>query len=176
MKCLPSVVLLCAASLAVFVVPVTARAAAEELFDTRAIKPCGDPVRSQPNTKEIEALIRCNFEKKMSDRIYLVEDIKVQAGGTRAYNQFSDGYATSIDTNAKVLPIRGSLTTYQCNPLSKFSKALAGRYYVDNTNESCLISRQPDAEGKRFKTTFGDWWCGMQQLNGPASTYGPPPR
>ena len=175
----PSVVLLWIASLSTMAVaPGAATAAVEAQFDTRAIQPCGEPVRSQPNTKEIEALIRCKYEKKTSDRIMLVEDIKVQAGGTRAYNQFSDGYATSIDTSAKVLPIRGSLTTYQCDTLSKFSKASVGRYYVDNTNKNCLVVKQPNAEGKCFKTTFGDWWCGMQELIGPENFLHdqPPPR
>ena len=111
------------AAAAVFVATLNpAVAQTEPLFGTRAIRPCGEPVRSQPNPKEIETLIRCKFEKKSNDRITLVEDIRVEAGKTRAYNQFNDGYASGIDTDAKVLPIRGSLTTYQCNQLSKFSR------------------------------------------------------
>jgi NAD-dependent SIR2 family protein deacetylase len=141
----------------------SAHAQAEPLFGTRAAVACGAPVRSQPNTKEIEAQIRCNTETKTNDRITLVEDIKVESGGLRAYNQFSDGYATSIDTSAKVMPIRGSLTRYQCNQLSKFSKVHT-TYDVDNTNKNCLVVKQPKAEGKCYKTTFGDWWCNMQQL------------
>lgn len=140
--------------------PTLAQTEAE--FATRSPVACGASVRSQPNTKEIEQLIRCNHEKKQSQTIYLVEDIKVEAGGTRSYNSYTDSYATGIDTSAKVLPIRGSLTTYQCVPLSKFSK-YQGPYQVDNTNKNCLVVKQPKAEGKCFKTTFGDWWCGMSQ-------------
>ena len=51
-------------------------------------------------------------------------------------------------------------------------------YDVDNTNKNCLVVKQPNAEGKCYKTTFGDWWCGMQQLIGPENflTDQPPPR
>ena len=150
----------------------------EELFGTRSIRGCGEPVRSKPNTQEIEALVRCTFEGKTGSRITLVEDIKVQTGGTRAYNQFSDGYATSIDTDAKVMPIRGSMTTYQCNKLSKFTKAQDGPYYVENANRNCLVVKQPNAEGKCYKTTFGDWKCSMQESIGPENYLAdqPPPR
>lgn len=136
----------------------------EAAFGTRAIRPCGEPVRSQPNTKEIEALVRCKVEQKTRDRITLIEDIKVEAGKTRAYNQFNDGYATGIDTDAKVLPIRGSLVSYQCNKLVDDD----GPYQKDNHGRNCLVVKQPRAEGTCYKTTFGDWTCGMQQLVDPS--------
>jgi hypothetical protein len=136
-------------------------------FGTRSPLTCGAPVRSQPNIAQIKALIQCNYEKRTNDRIYLVEEINVQAGGTRAYSQFSDGYATGIDTAAKVLPIRGSLTTYQCSALEKPGSD-PGPYYKDNTGKNCLVVHQTKAEGKCFKTTFGDWWCGMQELVSPS--------
>lgn len=139
-----------------------ASAQGEPRYGTRAIHVCGPPVRTQPNAQQIAALVQCNFEKKSNDRISLMEAITVQAGGLRAYNQFSDGYASGIDTSAKVLPIRGSLTTYQCNVISK-PGPVRGPYDTDNSGKNCLVVRQPKAEGKCYKTTFGDWWCGMSQ-------------
>ncbi len=168
------IAILLAAAFAAVLTAAPAAAQTEELFGTRSIRACGDPVKSQPNTKQIEELIRCKFEKKSTDRITLVEDIKVEAGKTRAYNQFNDGYASGIDTDAKVLPIRGSLTTYQCNKLVKDD----GPYQKDNHGRNCLVVKQPNAEGKCFKTTFGDWWCGMQELIGPENFLHdqPPPK
>ncbi len=145
----------------------TAQAQTEPRFGTRSPLECGAPVKSQPNEQEMKMLIRCKFEKKTNDHITLLEDIKVESGKTRAYSQFLDGYATSIDTDAKVLPIRGSLISYQCNVITKLP-AHPSVYDVDNTGKNCMVVKQPHAEGKCYKTTFGDWWCGMQELVDPS--------
>jgi hypothetical protein len=41
-----------------------------------------------------------------------------------------------------------------------------------------LVVKQPKAEGKCYKTTFGDWKCSMQQLIAPENFLAdqPPPR
>jgi hypothetical protein len=151
-----------------------ASAQTDARFGTREPMACGDPVRSKPNEQQIKDLIRCKKENVTREYVTLIEDIKVETGGMRAYNQFSDGYATSIDTAEKVMPIRGSLTSYQCNPLTTVKKSV---YDVVNVGKNCLVVKQQHAEGKCFKTTFGDWWCGMQE-NVPSSNFEhdqPPP-
>ncbi len=147
--------------------PDSVHAQAEPRFGTRSPSTCGAPVRSQPNVAQIKALIQCNFEKKSNDRINLVDVITVQAGGKRSYSQYLDSYATGIDTDAKVLPIRGSSTTYMCSPVEKLPLHPTV-YDHDNTGKNCLVVKQPKAEGKCYKTTFGDWWCGMSQTVDPS--------
>ena len=145
----------------------TAWAQAEPRFGTRSPLECGAKVKSKPNDEEMKKLIRCTAESKTRDYVTLIEDIKVESGGMRAYSQFLDGYATGIDTDAKVLPIRGSLTKYQCSPITKLPPK-PSVYDVDNTGKNCMVVKQAHAEGKCYKNTFGDWWCGMQELVDPS--------
>lgn len=120
----------------------------DPVFKTRGPKTCNS-VTSVPTVAQIPALIQCTFEQKTAYDISLVTNIKVQTGGFRAYSQFQDGYATSIDTSAKVMPIRGSMVQWLCSQDR------------DNPGANCSRVVKPQAEGECWKTTFGDWKCSM---------------
>jgi hypothetical protein len=124
----------------------------EPVFKTRGPRTCNS-VTSVPTVAQIPALIQCGFESKTAYDISLMTNIKVQAGGFRKYSEFQDGYATSIDTSAKVMPIRGSMVQWLCSQDR------------DNPGANCARVNKPQAEGKCFKTTFGDWKCGMSDTN-----------
>ncbi len=120
----------------------------DPVFKTRSPRTCNS-VTSVPTVAQIPALIQCTFEQKTAYDMTLITNIKVQTGGFRAYNQFQDGYATSIDTSAKVMPIRGSMVQWLCSQDR------------DNPGANCSRVVKPEAEGKCWKTTFGDWKCSM---------------
>jgi hypothetical protein len=152
--------------------------AAGNRFGAREPRVSCAPVKSMPNTDQIKALVQCDDEYHSNNNlIYLDENLSVQAGGTRSYSQFSDGYATGIDTDAPVLPIRGSLDSYQCAPLSKFTNT-GTVYDTDNTDKNCVITPIRQAQGTCYRTTFGDWLCHLNK-GGVSSTDRrdqPPPR
>lgn len=124
----------------------------DAVFKTREPRTCNS-VTSVPTVAQIPALIQCQRESKSPYSIYLLSNIKVQAGGFRAYSQFQDGYATSIDTSAKVMPIRGSLVQWLCSQDR------------DKPGANCSRKSEPKAEGTCWKTTFGDWKCSMLDAN-----------
>jgi hypothetical protein len=143
--------------------------AAGNRFGAREPRISCAPVKSMPNTDQIKALVQCDDEYQSNDNlIYLDENLSVQAGGTRRYSQFSDGYATGIDTDAPVLPIRGSLDSYQCAPLSKFTNK-GTVYDTDNTGKNCVITPIRQAQGTCYRTTSGDWLCHLNE-GGDSST------
>jgi hypothetical protein len=117
-------------------------------FNTRSPRTCKQ-VTSTPTAAQIPALIQCGFEYETSSAIALMTDIKVQTGGFRAYSPTLDANASSIDTAAKVMPIRGSMVQWNCTT-AKF-----------NPGTNCSRINKTQAEGKCWKTTFGDWKCGM---------------
>ena len=135
-------------------------------------------VRSMPNAEQIKALVECDDEHASNNNlIYLDVNLQVQAGSTRRYTQFADGYATTIDTTAPVLPIRGTLDSYQCAPLSRYTNK-GPTYDTDNTGKNCVISPVRQAQGTCYRTTFGVWLC--HRAESPSSATDrlnqPPPR
>ena len=112
------------------------------------------PAKGAITAAQAAKYVVCAQDGEQSSLLYLVENVKVSVGGSRAYNSFSDSYATSIDTNAPVYPIRGSLDKYQCDKVSS-----------DNAKRNCTLYHEPKAEGKCYKTTFGDWYCSMHDLS-----------
>jgi hypothetical protein len=143
--------------------PAAGAAAGGNRFGTRLPRTTCAPVRSMPNAEQIKALVQCDDEYHSNNElIYLDQNLSVQAGGTRRYSQFSDGYATGIDTNAPVLPIRGSLDSYQCAALSKYTNK-GTVYDTDNTGKNCVISPIRQAQGTCYRTTFGDWLCHLNE-------------
>lgn len=120
----------------------------EAKFATRGPRTCRQ-VTNTPTTAQMPALIQCNFEYETSSAIALMTDIRVQAGGLRAYNGIMDANAGGIDTSARVMPIRGSMVQWNCTT-AKF-----------NPGHNCSRINKTQAEGKCWKTTFGDWKCGM---------------
>jgi hypothetical protein len=145
---------------------------------TRSPRMACSPVKSMPNREQIKMLVECDDEHASNNNlIYLDVNLLVQAGATRRYTQFADGYATTIDTAAPVLPIRGSLDSYQCAPLSKYTNK-GTTYDTDNTGKNCAVSPIRQAQGTCYRTTFGDWLCHLNESTSSATDklYQPPPR
>ena len=135
--------------------------------DPRICTDVKNPKSGAIDADQATKYVICNQEGVLSDQLYLIENVKVTVGGSRPYNSFSDSYATSIDTTAPVYPIHGSFDRYQCDKVSTV---------MENTGKNCNFYRYSKAEGKCFKTTFGDWYCNMQDLSNPnAQTALPPP-
>ena len=123
----------------------------------------------QPSGSQIPALIQCGYERTSHDYIYLLQDVSVEAGGTRPFNSFADGYATDIDASAKVLPIRGSLAGYTCGAISDMAPS--------NRGSNCVVEVSRAAKGGCWRTTFGTWSCSMIQVIGTEKRFSqPPPR
>ncbi|MGI8467905.1 MAG: hypothetical protein ACR2N3_05580 [Pyrinomonadaceae bacterium] len=128
-------------------------------YGSRDPQTCADtktPARGAISAALATKYVICAQDGEQSSQLYLVENVKVTVGGGRPYNSFSDSYATSIDTTAPVYPIRGSLDKYQCDKVSA---------YMDNAKRNCTLYHEPKAEGKCYKTTFGDWYCSMHDLS-----------
>ena len=126
-------------------------------YGSRDPQTCADtksPAKGAITAAQAAKYVVCAQDGEQSSLLYLIENVKVSVGGSRAYNSFSDSYATSIDTNAPVYPIRGSLDKYQCDKVSS-----------DNAKRNCTLYHEPKAEGKCYKTTFGDWYCSMHDLS-----------
>lgn len=148
-------------------------------FGTRDPRSC-TTVRTKPNFEQIKALVQCEYESashRDNNLLYLDQNLSIQVGGTRPYNQFSDGYATGIDTTAPVIPITGSADAYQCAALSKYANT-GTVYDTDNTNKNCAISPVRQAQGTCYRRTVGDWLCHLYQVADSSITKlnQPPPR
>jgi hypothetical protein len=152
-----------------------AQASGGDRFGTREPRKCA-PVKSQPNVEQIKALIQCGDEGQSTrDYRYLDENLTIQAGGTRRFIEFSDSGSTGIDTTAPVIPIRGSVDSYQCAPLSKYTNK-GTTYDTDNTGKSCTISPVRNVSGTCYRTTIGDWRCHLpESMSGTQGLYNRPP-
>jgi hypothetical protein len=107
-----------------------------------------------PNEAEAAALAQCGTENggesgAFQPMIYLWQNLKVQMGGSRPYAYNADSHSTSIDTTAKVYPIRVTGDQLSCTG-----------------KPTCLTSHADKAEGTCYKTTFGDWQCHFSQVFG----------
>lgn len=156
--------------------PKAAAVAGAGRFGTRAPQTC-PAVRNLPTTAQIAMLVRCDDENIRGNLITLDEQVSVQAARTRKYNEFADGYSTGIDTDAPVLPIRGSLESYQCAALSRYTNT-GTVYDTDNTGKNCTVSTEKEISGTCFQTTFGDWRCHLnKRLDRSTTRFNqPPPR
>jgi hypothetical protein len=87
--------------------------------------------------------------------LFLMQEVRVEMGKPRSYDVQIDGELQEIDPSAQVFPLAGSLKQFWCSPV--------GVGYPAGAN--CTVSPMPQALGKCWKTTFGDWKC---NLAGPA--------
>ena len=127
------------------------------------------PVRSMPNAAQIKMLVECDDEHTSNNSLmYLDVNLQVQAGATRRYTQYADGGATTIDTTAPVLPIQGTLDSYQCAPLSRYTNK-GTTYDTDNTGKNCAVSPVRKAQGTCYRTTFGEWLCHLAESTSSAT-------
>lgn len=144
----------------------SAHAQGEPRFGTRSLKSC-PRITSQPTAAQIPLLLQCGYERTSHDYVYLLENVRVEVGATRPFNSFSDGYATDIDAGAKVLPIRGSMSSYTCGAISDMAPS--------NRGKNCFVERSASAKGGCWRTTFGTWSCSMIQVIGSEKQYDQPP-
>ena len=135
------------------------------------------PARSQPNNAaQIARMIQCARETNRSGTITTLNNISVEFGGTRKYQSFADSGNDGIDTAAPVMPLRGSLDRYICNPITH--KIPGDVYSADNTGKNCTVVHERKATGSCIRTTFGDWTCSMMEAVHPDEWVSnqPPPR
>ena len=127
-------------------------------------------VTSPPNVAQAMALIQCSTESdttgSSTPQITLVTDLQVQIGGPRNYMPGADSWS-DIDPSAKVYPVRGQGTMWQCGAVAMYG-----------VGTNCV--NYPAAAGGQgicYKSTFGDWKCHMstggprqvQKLKGPTT-------
>ena len=127
-------------------------------WGTRLPRECSQ-VTSPPSAAQAVALVQCTMEAESRDMVILIQDVKVQMGAPRAFGEAADTGLQDLDVSAKILPLRGSQTMYQCGEV---------RFYGKGTQ--CSAFPYPKSEGRCWKTKFGDWKCnlaggpGAQQL------------
>jgi len=117
-------------------------------------------VRAQPsNAAQIARMIQCTGEGERTGTVTILTNIKVEFGATRKYVEFTDKGNYGIDPAAPVLPLRGSVDAYMCNPITH--RIAGDAYSVDNEGKNCVVEHERNATGSCIRTTFGDWTCRM---------------
>jgi hypothetical protein len=76
--------------------------------------------------------------------------LQVEMGAPRAFILGTDD-RQNIDTNAKIYPLRGQGTRWSCGPATSYP-----------AGQNCMKwPAGPGGQGSCWKTSFGDWNCGM---------------
>jgi len=125
-------------------------------WQTRSARECARVTRV-PNASQAAALVQCTMESQNSQGITLMQDVKVEMGDARAFIAGTDDYWESIDRSAKVYPLEGSQTLYQCAQVDDV---------IHTKGKNCTVSPWTTSEGRCWKTTFGDWKCNMTGSGG----------
>jgi hypothetical protein len=120
-------------------------------YQARAPRTCST-VTSPPNAAQAAVMVQCSMDALSDIGLGLIQDVKVQVGKPRPFNNWSDLGLLNIDLTATVYPLQGSYTGYFCNLISNMAPA----------GQSCLKSAVPAAEGWCWKTSFGDYKCKLQ--------------
>ena len=120
-------------------------------------------VKAQPNNAaQIAHMIQCAREGERTGTITILTNIAVQIGKPRKYIEFTDKGNYGIDPSAPVLPLRGSLDRYVCNPITH--KIAGDAYSVETEGKNCVIVHERKAEGTCIRTAFGERACTMSEL------------
>ena len=117
-----------------------------------------EPAKGAPTPEQVKLYVMCEAEGVKFDYLHLYENVQVEIGKARPFNPSTDSLKSDADVNSPVYPIRGSYDGYSCG-------------LVDRTNygRNCMVQGQPQATGSCYKTSFGDWSCGMIDANNPSS-------
>jgi hypothetical protein len=136
-------------------------------WETRQPRECSK-VTSPPTAAQAAALVQCTMEYQSSQVVSLMQDVKVEVGGARPF-MAEDSAFSQIDPAGKVYPIRGSEKMYLCGPVLES--------VMHSQGKNCSYFVQSKAEGRCWKTKFGDWRCslagggdGTQTQNQPGPT------
>ena len=126
-------------------------------FKARMPRKCS-AVTHVPSEAEAAALAQCATETggeagAFRPMIYLWQNVRVQMGKSRPYAYNADSHSPSIDTDAKVYPIRVTADHLSCTG-----------------KPTCMTSHADNSEGTCYKTTFGDWQCHFSQVFGVTSS------
>jgi hypothetical protein len=140
-----------------------------EMYQSRNPRKCAE-VTTPPTVAQAMALVQCSTESDTTGSstplITLVTDLQMQLGAPRDYMAGTDGWS-DIDVRAKVYPVRGQGTMWQCSPVAQYG-----------VGQNCVnYPAGPGGQGSCYKTTFGDWTCRMttgsahqvQKLKGPTT-------
>jgi hypothetical protein len=131
-------------------------------YGTRDPRTCANrnsPARGAPSSAQATQYVICEMEQGDGmHTLFLVSNVKVQvAPVSHPPNDFvKELKAADIDPRQPIWDIRGSFTSYHCQPLSSL---IAGNDYARTHN--CWVLEQPSATGYCYKNTFGDWRCGL---------------
>jgi len=119
-------------------------------------------VMKPPSAAQAVVLAQCSME--MLDgtmgggNLALAQDIKLQMGAPRAILYRTDAGLDGVDVEAKLVPLRGSYTSYFCSPVNNMAPA----------GHNCMKGVAADAVGWCWKTTFGDYKCALLAKAAPA--------
>lgn len=128
-------------------------------YGTRDPQTCDDT--RAPRSGAITAALAskyviCDREGVRRQAMHVVENVKVQVGGGRAYQPQSDQSYSDIDVTSPIYPLRGSLSAYQCVEVDA-NRAHSGY----NLGRNCILFEERKATGSCYRTTFADWKCSM---------------
>jgi len=138
-------------------------------YGARDPRDCPDakqPTRGAMSAAQATQYVICGLEHVYGENLYLAENVKVTVGGGIPYNPNNFPYATDIDPEATVYPIRAGFEKYQCGRLSTVS---------DDKGKNCTVYRSQKATGVCVKTTFGDWRCSITSSDQADTKYNMPP-
>ena len=160
--------------LVVGVIGIAANAQAQvgERYQTRDPQTCDSKQEptSGPITAELaELYLRCNIEAESAGKLYLLENLSVQVGkGTPFMELPGASRPFGGDPDGLVYQIRGSMSRYQCGPISDI---------LENASKNCNLYQESKATGMCFRDGFADWICTMRDPRS-VDTFGvpPPPR
>jgi hypothetical protein len=135
-------------------------------YGTRPAIPCPS-IKHAPSAQDAALLIACVGESDDPSRgsVSRVTNATVEVGAPRAYTAGDPG-TREADPSAPVTPIRGSYTTWLCNPISD---------YMKNAGKNCQ-SMDWSGTGICYRTPFGDWKChlgGSNHTNSRSNLAGP---
>lgn len=124
-----------------------------QTYQSRNPRVCAK-MMNPPNAAQAAALVQCSTESdtsgSMTPLITLLTDVEVEIGAPRDFILGPDN-RSDIDPKAKVYPIRGKGTMWQCFPAAGYP-----------AGQNCLTyPAAAGGQGTCYKTTFGDWTCRM---------------
>jgi len=104
-----------------------------------------------PNKAQAMVLVQCTMEQETPAGMTLEQDIKLEIGLPRKYDKTWDWNLKEVDPGTQIYPLTGSVKEYWCSPISAMTPA----------GQGCKVSPIPQALGKCWLTTFGDWKCNL---------------
>ena len=120
-------------------------------YQSRAPRTCS-PVTSPPSTATATVLVQCTMEAMSDLGVGLVQDVKIEVGKPRPFDNWGDLGLASIDHTAPVYPIQGDYNAYLCRLISNMAPA----------GNSCVRTVITGAQGRCWKDSFGKWHCRLQ--------------